>query len=165
MLKIYNIFCTSPTKSLHGLSSSPAAVRLAAPPGLPPVQVRAQSTSNSLFHGRARARTFRRSARAACSHPPDTLAAPCRHGTRRRPVPGPRMRAQGGMPASCCTHHVARACTRRVPRVAVGCTFCCVAPLHRWLFAINSPPSFSSTAAQPNALAPDASPAARRPCQ
>ena len=67
----------------------------------------------------ARARTSRRSSRAACSHPLDTLAAPCRHGTRRRPVPGPRTRARGDIPATCRTHACSSGlCT---PRTARGC--------------------------------------------
>ena len=101
---------------------------------------------------RARTPSTRSPPRAGTEHVGDQSRDPGRVPEVIYPRPAARM-------------HVARACTRRVPRVAVGCTFCCVAPLHRWLFAINSPPSFSSTAAQPNALAPDASPAARRSCQ
>ena len=106
-------------KSLHVLSFAARPVRVAVVPLRPPVQVAPHHVSDSLFRGRARARTSRRSSRAACSHPLDTLAAPCRHRTRRRPVPGPRTRARGDIPAICRTH----ACSSGLytPRTARGC--------------------------------------------
>ena len=83
-------FCTSPTKSLHVLSFAARPVRVAVVPLRPPVQVAPHHVSDSLFRGRARARTSRRSSRAACSHPLDTLAAPW------EPAPPPTVSAGAG---------------------------------------------------------------------